>query len=232
MLDDGLHGGLQETREEGRLCVGALGFFVVPSDPEPRASQWTCGFFSTDVSFMACSLMHQYFCVPGPGSFDFLQSDQGGNLLHIPRGHLIAIAHGPGKFWSRLWMIQLPQTWIWLSNVFYAAILTVALRHVVLIYYFSSVFIFFCFFQVAHLWVIDGHVRKVLITLVVLLLENWLQTCLELTLAKRWLGTGLGLQERCWCCGSYMFLHILQCFCSIISGSLGRKYNMGWSCHS
>ena len=31
MLYDGLHGGLQETREEGRLCVGALGFFVVPS---------------------------------------------------------------------------------------------------------------------------------------------------------------------------------------------------------
>lgn len=86
--------------------------------------------------FMACSLMHQYFCVPGPGPFDFLQSDQGGNLLHIPRGHLIA--HGPGKSWSRLWMIQLPQTWIWLSNVFYAAILIVALRHVVLIY-FSSV---------------------------------------------------------------------------------------------
>ena len=30
----------------------------------------------------------------GPGPFDFLQSDQGGNLLHIHRGHLIA--HGPG----------------------------------------------------------------------------------------------------------------------------------------
>lgn len=82
-----------------------------------------------------------------------------------------------------------------------------------MIYYFSSVFIFFCFFHVAHLWVIDGHVRKVLITLVVLLLENWLQTCLELTLAKRWLGTGLGLQETLL---MLWFLHVPTYFAMLL----------------